>query len=123
MDGRFWIPYQLSTFPTPPFPEFISGHSAFSAAGATVLRVFTGSDRFGSSVTLAAGSSKTEPALTPSSPVTLEWETFTGAANQAGLSRRYGGIHFEIADLLGRAAGRIAGRLEKSRSTMGWPPL
>jgi hypothetical protein len=120
MDGRFWIPYQLSTFPTPPFPEFISGHSAFSAAGATVLRVFTGSDRFGSSVTLAAGSSRIEPGLTPSSPVTLEWETFTGAASQASLSRRYGGIHFEIADLLGRAVGRIAGRLAWRKAEALW---
>lgn len=33
MDGRFWVPYQLNTFPTPPFPEYISGHSTFSAAG------------------------------------------------------------------------------------------
>jgi hypothetical protein len=30
---------------TPPFPEFISGHSSFSAAGAEILRLFTGSDR------------------------------------------------------------------------------
>ena len=27
MDGRFWIPYQLSGFPAPPFPEFISGNN------------------------------------------------------------------------------------------------
>jgi hypothetical protein len=68
MDGRFWIPYQLSTFPTPPFPEFISGHSTFSAAGAAVLRLFTGSDAFGDSVTLPAGSSKIEPGLRHRTP-------------------------------------------------------
>jgi len=39
MDGSQWIPYQLSTFPTPPFPEFMSGHSTFSAAGAEILRL------------------------------------------------------------------------------------
>lgn len=33
MDGGDWIPYQPSTFPTPPFPEYMSGHSTFSAAG------------------------------------------------------------------------------------------
>jgi len=38
--------------------------------------------------------------------VTLYWRTFTDAADQAGLSRRYGGIHFEQGDLDGRAAGR-----------------
>jgi hypothetical protein len=109
MDGRFWIPYQLNTFPTPPFPEYISGHSTFSAAGAAVLRLFTGSDTFGDSVTFPAGSSKIEPGLTPSSPVTLRWETFTDAANQAGISRRYGGIHFRAGDFTGRAVGQIVG--------------
>ena len=109
MDGRFWIPYQLSTFPTPPFPEYISGHSTFSAAGATVLRLFTGSDMFRDSVTFPPGSSKIEPGLTPSSPVTLQWPTFSAAANQAGISRRYGGIHFKAGDLTGRAVGQIVG--------------
>ncbi len=109
MDGRSWIPYQLSTFPTPPFPEYISGHSTFSAAGAEVLRLFTGSDKFGDSVTFPAGSSKIEPGLTPASPVTLTWPTFTDAANQAGISRRYGGIHFRAGDLTGRAVGTIVG--------------
>ncbi|MFL6464220.1 MAG: hypothetical protein ACJ73N_07430 [Bryobacteraceae bacterium] len=71
MDGGSWTPYQVSTFPTPPFPEFISGHSAFSAAGAEILRRFTQSDAFGASVTLPAGSSKIEPNLTPAHPVTL----------------------------------------------------
>jgi len=106
-DGALWIPYQTSTFPTPPFPEYISGHSTFSAAGAQILRLFTHSDKFGDSVTFAVGSSNTEPGLTPKQPVTLSWATFTDAANQAGISRRYGGIHFELADLVGRATGRL----------------
>jgi hypothetical protein len=45
--------------------------------------------------------------LTPSQDVTLYWATFTDAANQAGISRRYGGIHFELADIVGRATGRL----------------
>lgn len=109
MDGKWWIPYQLSTFPTPPFPEFISGHSAFSVAGATVLNLFTGSDTFGDSVTFPVGASKIEPGITPSSPITLRWRTFADAADQAGISRRYGGIHFKAGDLTGRMIGRIAG--------------
>lgn len=120
MDGRFWIPYQISTFPTPPFPEFISGHSAFSAAGATILLLFTGSDRFGGSVTLPAGSSKIEPGLTPARDVTLRWQTFTDAANQAGISRRYGGIHFKAGDYAGRAAGRFAGFQAWSKAEALW---
>jgi hypothetical protein len=109
MDGRFWIPYQISTSPTPAFPEYISGHSTFSAAGAEILRLFTGSDAFGDSITLPAGSSKIEPGLTPAAPIILHWKTFTDAANQAGVSRRYGGIHFKKADYAGRVAGRIVG--------------
>ena len=109
MDGGDWIPYQPSTFPTPPFPEYISGHSTFSAAGAEILRRWTGSDNFGASVTFYAGSSTVEPGATPASTITLYWPTFTDAANEAGISRRYGGIHFKAADLAGRAVGDLVG--------------
>lgn len=107
MDGSQWLPYQLATFPTPPFPEYVSGHSAYSAAAARILTLWTGSEHFGESVTLPTGSSKIEPGVTPAKPVTLKWETFTEAADEAGLSRRYGGIHFARADLAGRQLGRL----------------
>jgi hypothetical protein len=107
MDGSQWLPYQPATFPTPPFPEYVSGHSTYSAAAARILELWTGSDRFGDSATLAAGSSQIEPGITPAKPVTLKWETFTEAANEAGMSRRYGGIHFARADLAGRKLGRL----------------
>jgi hypothetical protein len=105
--GDQWLPYQPSYFPTPPFPGFSSGHSTFSAAGAEVLRLFTGSDQFESGVTFAQGSSRTEPGVVPASDLTLRWATFSEAAAQAGISRRYGGIHFEQDDLDARAAGRL----------------
>jgi hypothetical protein len=73
MDGAQWIPYQAATFPTPPFPDYVSGHSTYSAAAARILQLWTGSDRFGESVTLAAGSSKIEPEVTPHKAVTLQW--------------------------------------------------
>jgi hypothetical protein len=104
-DGSHWIPYQPATFPTPPFPEYISGHSTFSAAGATILALWTGSEYFGASVTFSRGTSTIEPRITPQSAVTLRWKRFHNAADQAGLSRRYGGIHFRAADLVGRAIG------------------
>jgi hypothetical protein len=66
------------------FPQFISGHSAFSAAGATVLKLFTGSDEFGDSVTFPIGSSKIEPGLTLRHSVTLNWRTFSEAAKRGG---------------------------------------
>jgi len=107
MDGSQWIPYQPETFPTPPSPDFVSGHSTYSAAAASILTSWTGSDHFGYSVTIPAGSSKIEPGITPAHPVAFRWETFSDAANQAGTSRRYGGIHFRRADLAGRMLGRV----------------
>ncbi len=106
MDGSQWIPYQPKTFPTPPFPDYVSGHSTYSAAAATILANWTGSDHFGYSITIPAGSSRIEPGTTPAHPVVLSWPSFTEAADQAGMSRRYGGIHFGRADLVGRQLGR-----------------
>jgi VCPO second helical-bundle domain len=117
-----WLPQlrDLGT-PTPPFPEYSSGHSNFSAAGAEILKRFTRSDRFGGSVTLPHGSSKIEPGAVPAADLTLSWATFSDAASQAGISRRYGGIHFEQADLDARATGRTAAQRSygRKRKTTG----
>jgi hypothetical protein len=111
IDGAQWQPYQPVTVVTPPFPEYCSGHSTFSAAGAEILTRFTGSDAFGASHTTPAGGSRVEPGATPATDVTLSWTTFSDAAAQAGISRRYGGIHFEEGDYAGRALGRQVGVL------------
>ena len=103
--GEDWQPY----LPTPPFAEYVSGHSTFSAAAAEVLARYTGSDALGASVTVPAGSSRVEPGTTPAADVTLSWQTFSDASDQAGRSRRYGGIHFRDGDLVGRALGRMVG--------------
>jgi hypothetical protein len=96
VDGANWKPYQPDSFLTPPFAEYTSGHSTFSAAAATVLREFTESDKFEYSTT--------------KNGITLSWRTFTEAADEAGMSRRYGGIHFEDGDLAGRHMGRKIGK-------------
>jgi hypothetical protein len=106
IDGGTWLPYQPETFLTPPFAEYVSGHSTFSAGSAEILKRFTGSDLFFSGVILQAGSSRIEPGLTPSHTLLLFWLTFSDAADEAGWSRRYGGIHFEDGDLEGRKLGR-----------------
>ena len=116
MDGAVWKPYEPVTFPTPPFPEYVSGHSTYSAAAARILGLWTGSERFGYSTTLAKGSSTIEPGVTPREPVTLRWATFTEAADEAGMSRRYGGIHFKRGDLAGRALGRAVAEKAWSRA-------
>ena len=70
-----------------------------------MLAAFTGSDTFGVTVTIPAHSSKIESS-TPAQTITLSWPTFSAAANDAGISRRYGGIHFQTGDYLGRGLGR-----------------
>jgi hypothetical protein len=108
---------------TPPFAEYTSGHSAFSAAAATILRLFTGSARFGATVVVAPGASAIEPGATPAKPVALSWRTFDEAADEAGFSRRLGGIHFRDGDLASRIMGKAIGRRvfrEVLRHTLGF---
>lgn len=109
INGEDWQPYQATTFVTPPFPEYVSGHSTFSAAAAEILKRFTGSDAFGFSYTQPAGTSLIDNGTL--TDITLSWNTFSEAADQAGLSRRYGGIHFADGDLMGRSLGRQVGGL------------
>ena len=106
-----WVPYQAPTFVTPAFQGYISGHSTFSRAAAEVLTGFTGSAFFPGGLsewTIKAGSLKTEAG--PAQPVTLEWATYYDAADQAGLSRLYGGIHISADDLTGRRIGSQCGK-------------
>jgi hypothetical protein len=106
--GQDWQPYQALDVVTPPFPEYVSGHSTFTAAGRTILALFYGTDNFNAQVTIPAGSSKIESG-TPRKPVVLTWKTLTDAADQAGMSRRWGGIHFQTGDMDGRALGKVVG--------------
>jgi hypothetical protein len=106
MDGALWRPYQKAASPTPPFPEFVSGHSTYSATAAMILQAWTGSDIYGGVARITAGSSEIEPGITPREPITLQWRTFSEAAEEAGMSRRYGGIHFRAGDEAGRLLGQ-----------------
>lgn len=119
--GANWRPYQAANVVTPPFAEYVSGHSTFSAAAATALREFTGRDKFGFSVTVPSGSSRVEPGTVPASNVVLSWATFTAAADEAGISRRFGGIHFIDGDLEGRRVGKSIGKAayEKAEKLFG----
>jgi hypothetical protein len=119
--GEDWLPYQRANFVTPSFPEYLSGHSTFSAAAALLLKSAIGSDTFGMSVTIPAGSSTIEPRTdtqpgVPAAPVTLSWKSFTAAADQAGISREYGGIHFNDGDFEARQAGEDVGLLVWSKA-------
>jgi hypothetical protein len=110
IDGAAWIPYQPTFFATPAFPEYPSGHSAHGAAAAEVLKLFTGSDFYGNSDTVRAGSSRIEPGISPVRDVKLSWPTFSAASDENAVSRIYGGLHFEQAIRDASGAGRLAGR-------------
>jgi len=91
--GEKWSPYNPGSNLTPPFPGYFSGHSVFSRSSATVLSLFTGSDSFGYSTVLPPNFGRVEPGI-PLTPTTFSYATFSDAADEAGLSRLYGGIHF-----------------------------
>ncbi|MFO0747822.1 MAG: vanadium-dependent haloperoxidase [Myxococcota bacterium] len=111
MRGVDWLPYQRRTFVTPAFPGFISGHSTFSRAGAEVLAEITGSEYFPGGI--GEFVAKKESYLVfedgPSADIHLQWATYYDAADQAGQSRLWGGIHITPDDLTGRALGSMIG--------------
>lgn len=106
-----WVPYQLATFVTPAFAGYVSGHSTFSRAAAEVMTAFTGSEYFPGGLsewTVPADSLAVDRG--PSADVTLQWATYYDAADQAGLSRLFGGIHIPSDDFEGRKIGSICGK-------------
>jgi hypothetical protein len=106
-----WVPYQLPSFVTPAFSGYVSGHSTFSRAAAEVMTAFTGSSYFPGGlheVPVPAGSLKVEHG--PTEDVTLEWATYFDAADSAGISRLYMGIHIPADDFNGRRVGSECGR-------------
>jgi Domain of unknown function (DUF6851)/VCPO second helical-bundle domain len=140
INGEDWKPYQQSTFVTPAFAEFVSGHSTFSAAAAYTLAAFTGSDALYDGVTGIGrdydndgfedllGQHYATPGTMifeegPAVPVLLQWNTLTEAAEEAGLSRLYGGIHFQDGNLRGRDAGNQVGLQAYQLSELYWDPF
>ena len=82
-----------SLVPTPQFQGYMSGHSTFSAAAATVLAGFFGSDLQNFTASNQDGS------------ITRSFTSFSSAAAEAGMSRIYGGIHFSFDNTAGLEAG------------------
>jgi membrane-associated phospholipid phosphatase len=133
--GEHWIPYQEANFVTPPFADFPSGHSAFSQVFALVMSawfgaaipadttitataadlrrispLFTGASAdvaipFGEFM-VPAGASRIQPAIVPAAPAVLRWSTWQEMADDAGISRKYGGIHATSAHVGSQAAAR-----------------
>jgi PAP2 superfamily len=98
----FYDPSFNTVIPTPPFPSYTSGHSTFSGCSAAVLEyLFPGgkvADAFGQSVSFAA------------------------AADQAAVSRLYGGIHYRSDNNEGLTCGQnVAGLVIRRARSDGAP--
>jgi hypothetical protein len=109
--AKNWVPYQRATFVTPAFASYFSGHSTFSRAAAEVLTRLTGSAYFPGGIAefVAPANAFLKFELGPTTDVHLQWATYYDAADQAGLSRLYGGIHPRIDDFTGRTVGSQVG--------------
>jgi hypothetical protein len=123
--GDNWHPYSPSTFITPPFPGYVSGHSCISGGCAEILKLFTGSDKCGFIEPRHAGE-LTEQGFTcrqmqqldgrplaeiigkehASCDIILPIPTFTEAAEMAGISRVMGGYHIQADNVAGLKLGR-----------------
>jgi hypothetical protein len=110
--GVEWITYMPKNFVTPPFPGYTSGHSTFSRSAAEVLAAVTGTpffpDGLGTFTATQDGYLTVERG--PSQSIELQWATYFDAADQAGLSRRFGGIHPYYDDYPSRITGSRIGR-------------
>jgi hypothetical protein len=89
-----------SLLPAPPHPEYVSGHSTFSGAAATVLTALLGELEEPISVT-----NRDMPGVRRS------FTSFQEIADEAGRSRIFGGIHFSSSNRQGHELGRKVGNM------------
>jgi hypothetical protein len=119
--AKDWLPFQRKTFNTPAFPGYISGHSTFSRAAAEALTLFTGTPDFPGgfhSHTILPNTMQIDQG--PSAAVELQWCTYYDAADQAGQSRRWGGIHPSEDDYDGRKVGSVVGKTAYALAAKYW---
>jgi len=111
INSTLWMPYQRPNFVTPNFAGYISGHSTYSSAAATILESLTGSAYFPGGV--GEFVAKKDEFLVfergPSVDVVLQWATYRDASDQTSLSRIWGGIHPPADDVPGRIIGMSIG--------------
>ena len=89
-----------SYIPTPEFPSYTSGHSTFGAAAATMMGLILGHDN----VPLV-GQTPDQVLWPQLKGKVRRWSGFQHAAEENGLSRLYGGVHWEIDHKMGMQSG------------------
>jgi hypothetical protein len=128
--GQYWLPYQELNFVTPPFPDFVSGHSSFSSSSAKIFcymfqtdtinltnpvinnniinylsPVLTNTVNFSLNNTFVLPHTSTIESNVPSTSINLNWNTWSDMARSSGKSRLYGGIHIESSNQAGQLLG------------------
>jgi hypothetical protein len=131
--GSEWLPHQVITFNTPPFPDMASGHSVFSTTSGELLKWWFNSDILYDGVSMAnvinsnvwtdildqsqkqfligefvikVGKSEIESGVTPVKDIRLIYPTITSFYQACGISRVYGGIHSESTNQLSQIIGK-----------------
>lgn len=131
--GQYWLPYQELNFVTPPFPDFVSGHSTFSMSSAKILCYLLGTDTINlntpvitndiisllspvitksvnfslNNIFIFPHTSLIESSNVPSTSINLNWNCWTDMARSSGKSRIYGGIHIESSNQGGLYLGSM----------------
>ena len=101
LDDDSWLPF----IATPAHPSYVSGHSAQSALAATILEAHLG-DNLPLSLTWSG----------PGGTLTRAWSSFDEAANDAAMSRLWGGIHYRFDNDAGLDMGRTVGQFVLAQS-------
>ena len=95
-----WVPL----LQTPPFPEYVSGHSMISGSASIALtKIFGDNFSFTDSTEIEFGISS------------RSFNSFNQAADEAAVSRLYGGIHYRRANEIGLSMGRKIGSFVNER--------
>ncbi len=128
---NLWLPYQETSFITPPFPDFISGHSTFSSAGANILNNLLGENIKNLNIKISTNELKMLSPIfknypekkfklnkiiinedcsniqenIPKKKIVLNFDNWDDMAQNAGISRIYGGIHIQSSNLCGLYTG------------------
>jgi len=134
--SQFWLPFQELNFVTPPFPDFVSGHSTFSSSSAKLFCYLFGSDMITlqnpvinndilkylcpnlnelsrenfslNNFFIFPNTGKVEPFI-PQTSININWLCWSEIARSSGKSRIYGGIHIESSNQGGLYLGSMIG--------------